>query len=161
MTTIAANRECMSADTRVSIETGQHYPATKIFRIGESLFGTAGHAMMCLVMIEWLKTPQRNRDRLYKQWSEENYYREECWLLELNPRGLFLWDGWGLPEKILSDHMAIGSGAKAALAAMAVGAEPEKAVKVAAGIDIYTHPPIQTEYLLPPELLKPKRKRAS
>lgn len=158
MTTIAANRECMSADTRVSIETGQHYPATKIFRVGESLFGTAGHAMMCLVMIEWLKTA-RNRQQLYKQWSEENYFREEVWILELNPRGLFLWDGWGVPEQVLSDHMAIGSGAKSALAVMAVGKGPEEAVRVATQIDIYSNPPIQTEWLLPPELVKKKRRK--
>ena len=147
----------MAADTRVSTETGQHYPAAKIFRIGESLFGTAGHASMCLVMIEWLKT-SRNRQRLYKEWSEENYYREEVWILELNPRGLFSWDGWGVPEPILTDRMAIGSGAKSALAAMAMGAKPEEAVKVAAQVDIYSSPPIQTEWLLPPELA-PKKKR--
>lgn len=158
MTTIAANLECMSADTRVSCETGQHYPATKIFRVGESLFGTAGHSMMCLIMIDWLKT-NRNRQRLYKEWSEENYYREEVWLLELNPRGLFLWDGWGVPEPILTDRMAIGSGAKSALAALTLGSTPENAVKIAAGIDIYTNPPIQTEWLLPKELQPKKRKR--
>lgn len=158
MTTIAANLECMAADTRVSTESGQHYPAAKIFRIGESLFGTAGHASMCLVMIEWLKTA-RNRQQLYKQWSEENYYREEVWILELNPSGLFMWDGWGIPEKVLSDRMAIGSGAKSALAVMEVGKPPDEAVKVAAVIDIYTNPPIQVEYLLPRELTPRKKRR--
>lgn len=158
MTTIAANLECMAADTRVSTESGQHYPATKIFRIGESLFGTAGHASMCLVMIEWLKT-SRNRHRLYKEWSEENYYREEVWILELNPRGLFIWDGWGVPEKILADQMAVGSGAKSALAVMAVGKSPEEAVRVSTQIDIYSNPPIQTEWLLPAELAKPRKRK--
>jgi ATP-dependent protease HslVU (ClpYQ) peptidase subunit len=148
----------MAADTRVSVEdTGCSYPATKIFRIGQSLFGTAGHGTMCLVMIEWLKTA-RNRQTLYKQWAD--YEREQIWLLELNPKGLFLWDGWGCPEQVHRKNFAIGSGAKAALALLDKGDAPEDAVKGAAHYDIYTAPPVQCEYLLPPELLKrTKRKR--
>lgn len=148
MTTIAANHECMAADTRVSVEdTGLSYPASKIFRIGSSLFGTAGHGTMCLVMIEWLKTPQRNRDRLYKQWAD--YCREEIWLLELNPTGLYLWDGWGVPERVLRKSFAIGSGAKAALALLDRNDSPEEAVKGASNHDIYTASPVQVEHLNP------------
>jgi len=148
----------MAADTRVSDETtGGSYPATKIFRVGNSLFGTAGHGSMCLVMIEWLKTA-RNRQVLYKQWAD--YEREQIWLLELNPKGLFLWDGWGVPEKVLRKSYAIGSGAKAALALMDKGDSPEDAVKGAAHYDMYTHPPVECEWLLPPELKRAlKRKR--
>src|SRR5690242_16720831 len=159
MTTIAVNHECMAADTRVSDEgTGFSYPATKIFRIGHSLFGTAGHGSMSLVMIEWLKTTQRNRDRLYKQWAD--YEREQFWLVELNPSGIFLWDGWGVPEKVLRKTFAIGSGAKSAMTLLDRGETPEEAVKGASDHDIYTHAPVQVEYLLPPELAKKaKRKR--
>ena len=158
MTTIAANLECMAADTRVSDETtGLSYPATKIFRVGQSLFGTAGHGSMSLVMIEWLKTG-RNRQSLYKQWAD--YEREQIWLLELNPKGLFLWDGWGVPEQVHRKHFAIGSGAKPALALMDKGDTPEAAVSGAAHYDFYTAPPVHCEWLLPKELLpKAKRKR--
>lgn len=158
MTTIAANHECMAADTRVSDEnTGMSYPATKIFRVGQSLFGTAGHGSMCLVMIEWLKT-NRNRQTLYKQWAD--YEREQIWILELNPRGLFLWDGWGVPEQVRRKSFAIGSGAKAALALLDKGDTPEEAIKGATNYDFYTAPPVDCEWLLPPELkLKTRRKR--
>lgn len=158
MTTIAANLECMAADTRVSDETtGGHYPATKIFRVGQSLFGTAGHGSMCLVMIEWLKTA-RNRQTLYKQWAD--YEREQIWLIELNPKGIFLWDGWGCPEQVHRKNYAIGSGAKAALALLNKGSDPEEAVKGAADCDMYTASPIECQYLLPPELTRrTKRKR--
>ena len=155
MTTIAANLECMAADTRVTEDGGAPYPATKIFRVGESLFGTAGHGDMCLVMIEWLKT-NRNRSVLYKLWGD--YERDEIALLELNPRGLFRWTGWGVAEKVLAKHHAIGSGQQAALKGMALGESPEDAVKGAVDYDIYTGCPIQVEYLLPPEL-KTRRKR--
>ncbi len=158
MTTIACNRECMAADSRCSDESGISFPVQKIFRVGESLFGTAGLASMGLVMIEWLNTA-RNRQQLYKQWSEENYYREEIWLIELNPRGIFLWDGWGVAEKVLLDKFSIGSGMKAAIALLNKDMSPEDAVRGAIECDIYTKDPVQVEYLLPPELVKPKKRK--
>lgn len=155
MTTIAANLECMAADMRVSEDDGSHYPATKIFRIGQSLFGTAGHGGMTLVMVEWLKGA-RSRMALYKQWGD--YDRDEVELLELNPSGLFVWTGWGIPERVHLDRYAIGSGRKAARAAMGKGDDPEAAIKVALEYDIYTAAPVQVEYLLPPELARRKRR---
>jgi hypothetical protein len=148
----------MAADTRVSFDSGGHYPATKIFRIGDSLFGTAGDGFMCLLMVEWLKGPRytKNRLSLYKQFGE--YDRDLVEILELSPAGLYMWTGWGLPEKILADRAAVGSGAKSALAALSKGSSPEEAVKISCEHDIYTAAPIQVEYLLPPELTKRKRR---
>jgi 20S proteasome alpha/beta subunit len=147
----------MAADTRVSAEGAPHWHATKIFRIGESLFGTAGDGFMSLTMIEWLKT-NRSRPALYKIWAD--YERDGFWLLELNPSGLYIWDGWGVPEKLIDKRYAIGSGAQAALAALDAGMSPEDAVKGATKYDQYSGPPIQVEYVLPPELTaKVKRKR--
>ncbi len=155
MTTIACNRECMAADTRVSTG-GAHYHANKIFRIGSSLFGTAGDGDMGLVMIEWLRTA-RNRQALYRQWAD--YERNDVWLIELNPGGICLWTGWGIQERINESRFAIGSGQLAALAALDSGANPEDAVRGAVRYDQYTGEPLQVEYLLPPELQKRKRKR--
>lgn len=155
MTTIAANLECMAADTRVSVEGCTHYHSTKLFRIGESIFGTAGDGMMCLVMVDWLKGP-RNRKKLYENWTEHTE-RSSCWLLELNPTGLFVWDGWGIPEKLMDKRYAIGSGQVAALRGMDLGQSPEDAVKAAPDYDQYSGAPIQVEYLLPRELTKRKR----
>lgn len=146
MTTIVANLEGMAADTRVSEDGAPHYPATKIFRIGNSLFGTAGHGDMCLVMIEWLKTAQRSRMALYKQFAD--YDRDQIVLLELRlPGELYRWTGWGLPERILADRFAVGSGAFAAISAYDHGASLEEAVKAGADYDLYTGAPIQIEML--------------
>lgn len=142
----------MAADTRVSTG-GAHYHAGKIFRIGDSLFGTAGDGDMGLVMVKWLEGP-RSRQALYKQWAD--YDRNEVWLIELNPRGLFLWTGWGIPETILDKRFAIGSGQLAALKGMDKGESPEDAVRSAIDYDQYSGAPVQVEWLLPPEL---KRKR--
>ncbi len=154
MTTIACTRECMAADTRVSTE-GAHYHANKIFRLGSSLFGTAGHGDMGLVLIDWLRTA-RNRMTLYKQLGE--YERSEVIVMELNPGGIYLWTGWGVPERLNDSRYAIGSGSLAALQALDAGQSPEDAVRGATRYDQYTGEPIQVEWLLPPEL-KRKRKR--
>jgi len=154
MTTIACNRECMAADTRVSTG-GAHYHANKIFRIGVSLFGTAGDGDMGLVMIDWLKTA-RNKQQLYKLLGD--YERSEVWLIELNPGGIHLWTGWGVAERLNEDRYAIGTGQLAALQAMDAGASPEDAVRGATRYDQYTGEPLQVEWLLPPEL-KRKRRR--
>ncbi len=156
MTTVAANFESMAADTRVTCENGSHYPAAKIFRVGESLFGTAGHGDMCLVMVEWLRGT-RNKSVLYKLWGD--YDRDEISLLELNPRGLFLWTGWGCPEPILLKHFAIGSGQQAALKGLDKGESPHDAVKGASDYDIYTHAPIQVEMLVPAKRKNVKKGR--
>ena len=155
MTTIAANRECMAADTRVSTG-GAHYHAPKIFRIGTSLFGTAGDGDMGLVMIDWLKTA-RNRNVLYKQLGD--YERSEVWLIELNPGGICLWTGWGVQERIHDTRYAIGSGQLAALQALDSGSDPEDAVRSAMRYDQYTGEPVQVEYLLPPELARKGRRK--
>jgi hypothetical protein len=156
MTTIACNRECMAADTRVSIDGAAFYNSPKLFRVGDSIFGTAGDGMMCLVMIEWLKT-KRVRKELYENWTEHTE-RSACWILELSPEGIFVWDGWGMREPLLNQRYAIGSGQVAALKGMDMGQSPEDAVKQAPDYDQYSGAPIQVEYLLPPEL-KRKRKR--
>jgi hypothetical protein len=155
MTTIAANLECMAADTRVSIDGSAHYHTTKLFRVGDSIFGTAGDGMMCLVMIDWLRGKDRKRSTLYANWTEHTE-RSACWLLELNPKGLFVWDGWGIPEPLIDKRYAIGSGQVAALRGMDLGQSPEDAVKAAPDYDQYSGAPVQVEWLLPPEL---KRKR--
>lgn len=154
MTTIVANLEGMAADTRVSAEGCPFYHSDKIFRIGDSLFGTAGDGMMGLLMIDWLRKGAKNRQALYKLWAD--YERSAFWILELNPQGLFLWDGWAIPEKLNDKRYAIGSGAGPALAALDGGSTLEDAVRCAANLDQYSGQPIHVEYLLPPEL---KRKR--
>jgi len=155
MTTVVANLEGMAADTRVSVDGSAFYHANKIFRIGNSLFGTAGDGMMCLVMLEWLRSSQRSRHALYRHWTE-NTERSACWLLELSPGGLFIWDGWGCPEKINEKRYAIGSGQLPALTKLDDGGSLEDAVRAGAKYDQYSGLPIQVEWL---KTVPGKRKR--
>jgi hypothetical protein len=156
MTTIVCNLEGMAADTRVTGPLA-YYPATKIFRIRDSLFGTAGHGDMCLAFIHWAKAVKRDPLKLHELIGKE-YDRDDISILELNPTGIYKWSGWGFPEKVLADTAGVGSGHQAALAVLRAGKTPEEAIRIAMDHDEYTGCDVQVEYLLPPELL-PKRKR--
>lgn len=161
MTTIVADHEGMAADTRVT-GGGSFWHAPKIFRVQdrdgrESLFGTAGDGFMTLIMVEWLRTKERDRAKLYENWTEHTD-RDDVTLIELNPDGLFIWSAWGVPEKLLDTVMAIGSGGPAALAAYQSGQSLEKSVLQAIRQDEYTGEPVQVEFLVPPELQPKKRK---
>lgn len=156
MTTIVANLEYMAADERVSVDGGPFYHADKIFRIGNSLFGTAGDGAMGLIVIDWLaKNPQRNRQVLYRNWPSD-IERYACDILELNSTGLYLWNGWGIPEKLNDKRFAVGSGAMAALDAVDHGASLDDAIRRAAKYDQYTGAPIRIE---PLKVKSSKRKR--
>lgn len=140
----------MAADQRV-VTGGAFHHEDKIFRVGTSLFGTAGHGSIVLVMLEWLKSPARNRLQLYKLIPEDQ--RDEISLLELNPGGLYRWDGWGVACRVNDSFHAVGSGSMVALQKMRDGGTPKDAVYAATQLDEATGPPIQVEYL------KQKRKR--
>jgi hypothetical protein len=152
MTTIACNLECMAADQRV-VNSGPMYPADKIFRLGDSLFGTAGDGFMSLVMIEWLQG-KRNKPALRKLFDHHD--KDSILVIELNTTGIYLWNGWGVPERVKLTHYSIGSGSMSAQNAMNRGDTPEQAVRSAMTLDENTGGDVQVEYLLPPEL---KRKR--
>lgn len=100
---------------------------------------------MGLAMIEWLKS-QRNRQMLYKTWGTE-HAKSDIELIEIRPGGIYLWDGWGIPEKVCLKAFAIGSGQMVALQAMKSGSSPHDAVKCAMEWDECTGPPIQVESL--------------
>lgn len=145
----------MAADRRV-VTAGSYYHADKIFRIGHSLFGTAGAGMQCLAFIEWVKG-RRNPLHLHKLMGEHD--REGIIILELNPFGIFVWDGWGYPEKVLDSQIAVGSGSMAALEAMRHGASAEEAVKRAMTHDEATGGEVQVCYLDEPQIKKRTRKK--
>lgn len=158
MTTIAVDvrKGVMAADRRV-VTHSSYYHADKIFRIGASLFGTAGHGMQCLAFIEWVKG-RRIPGQLHKLMGE--YDREGISIVELNPYGVFLWDGWGFPERVWDQQLAVGSGGMAALEAMRHGLSAEDAVKRAMGHDEATGGEVQVCYLDEPTT-KRKRKNAA
>lgn len=149
MTTIVCNREGMAADTRVT-SSGPMVHEDKIFRVGASLFGTAGDCSIGLLLLAWLKTT-RNVDRLHKQIPVE--HRDDAEIVELNPGGILVWSGWGVARRLQDKSYATGSGAMAALSLLRSGKSLKDSVAGAIELDECSGPPIQVE------MLKPKRKR--
>lgn len=95
------------------------------------IIGTAGESSPALLFVDWYGTGQEPPQMLRELGGDFT-----C--LILTPRGLFEADAYCRPESVLDPYWAIGSGAKAALAAMHCGKSAVEAVRVAARIDPYT-----------------------
>jgi ATP-dependent protease HslVU (ClpYQ) peptidase subunit len=153
----------MAADQRCT-GGGPMMHVSKIHRIGDSIFGLAGDVMMGLAVLEWIRTPKRDRAKLYKMIDEVGP-RSDVEILELAPDGLAFWNGWGMRLKLHDKVYAIGTGGMSAMQAVKRGLSPEDAVKETLSLDEYSglFAEPQVEYLLPPDLLpaelKPRRKR--
>lgn len=148
MTTIVCNRRGMAADRRV-VRHGSFYPAQKIFRVRDSLIGTAGHGDACLVFVEWFRRLRRKPADLHAILGGETSmeWRDEIEIIELNRRGIFHWTGWGYGEKVLADSFAVGTGGMAALEALRGGKSLKAAIEAAIGHDENTGCGVQVEML--------------
>ena len=148
----------MSADSRFSFDLAGrgHFPTEKIYRIGHSLFGEVGTTAISSKIIRWM---QAGQNKLEMPSFEEEEERDcEAVVLELAPDGIFIWDYgllrypvWSETEaKVSAENMAIGSGRLAALYCMRKkGMSPERAVKEACTIDVFSGEPVVTESLYP------------
>lgn len=150
MTTICYRDGVMAADTRVTVDS--HHGGARVFRCEKlyrvrvrngkrevpAIVGLAGGAFDGLAFLDWLVgTDPEPPQRLIE--GEADFSA-----LVLNQHGLFEYDKWCRPERVLEKFYAIGSGAKAALGALHMGASARRAVAVAARIDPYTAAPIVT-----------------
>jgi hypothetical protein len=154
MTTIVANLECMAADQRMTSE-GPIGRVQKLHRIGDCIYGIAGDVMMGLAVLEWMKSPKRDRTKLYKM-IDEVEPRSHISILELSPAGLAIWDGWGMRLALRDTFFGVGTGAPSAMQAIKRGLSPEDAVRETFSLDECSGGEVEVEWLLPPEL---KRKR--
>lgn len=148
MTTIIATRKAMGSDTMVSNpDTGLYYPARKIVRVKGDLIGAAGDSGDCLRFMDWAKHDFSEKKKPKFTVTDGD---QEAQVLILNAEGLFMMcptDPY--PEQIESEFWAIGSGADAALGALAMGATLEQALEVAARFDNFTKAPFRVEALKP------------
>lgn len=151
MTTIAFRSGLMAADSRTTVESeaggARVFRCEKLYRVespkhgGEVIVGTAGETFSALVFLDWLKTE--------KSEGVDNLILGEAdfTALVLTRRGLYEYDKWCRGERILDRFYAVGSGAKAALGAMHMGADARQAVAVACRVDPFSAPPIVTMQL--------------
>lgn len=143
MTTIAANLEMMAADSKVTVEhKGITYPATKIVRAGSRLVGASGHGGDCTRFLEWARKDFKGAA---PKWHEPQGSEDSVLGLVLDADGIYIYSpGDPEPEKVNAEFFAVGSGGKAARAAMKLGLDPVKAVELACDVDdFYSGLPIQ------------------
>ena len=145
MTCIVATLEAMAADRFVTY--GPSYTGdTKIWTAKGSIWGAAGETSCILAFKAWT-LGKRKRPQIEKE--EDDSTRIE--VLQLSPKGLYLWINDSAGDAIKEHFYAIGSGGGYAIGALSMGASLEQAIEVAAKWDSNTR--------LPFDMLKLKRKR--
>lgn len=163
MTTIAVKAGVIAADSWAThwSEAGgsRRHTCTKLHRKRvsegrksyEVIIATAGESSPGMVFVDWYgsghEIPRVLLDR------DPDF---SC--LILTPHGLYEVDEYCRPDLVLEPFYAIGSGAKAALAAMHCGKSAIESVRIAARIDPYTGGRIVSMSLEKP---LPKRARRS
>ena len=151
MTVIAYRDGIMAADSRVSVSTegggDRIFKCEKLYRktIKEKrrrkfdvIIGLAGESAPGLVFLDWYGSGKEPPSSLID--GDADFTG-----LLLRPDGLFEVDKYCRPEKIIQPKFyAVGSGAKAALGAMHMGANAATAVAVACKICPHCAPPVVT-----------------
>lgn len=146
MTTIAYRDGILAADSRTSIQTeaggSRFFKCEKLYRVLRggvlNIVGLAGESASGLVFLDWYQSGD-------KETPEKLITGEaDFTALVLNRSGLFEFDKWCRGEKILGRFYAVGSGAKAALGALHMGANARTAVRIACKVDPYSAGPIVT-----------------
>jgi hypothetical protein len=147
MTAIICDRLRMSADSMTTDEI--KYPSRKIERIGRSLFGFAGDADLIEMAVKWLKGGRRERSRPVFGPEAEIIGLELRGVKRGEPGEIFVWYAGLNPVANGCRFYAIGTGGKAAMAAMICGRSTHDAIAVAKEVDPNTGGEIVTEELWP------------
>ena len=160
MTTIAVDLDhgTIAADSQETCDDGQKTHCKKLFEVNGHVIATAGGSYAGLLFVEW-----------FDQWVEEPDWTERPDLLNLDlaedfeclvvrPNGTcYTVNRLFVPyEQTNERQLAIGSGGKAARAAMMAGCTPGHAVEIASRIDAYTGGPIVVIRIPTPEAPRPE-----
>lgn len=141
MTTIVATREGIWSDSKVSLDhLNLSYPAVKIQRGKDCVFGAAGNGGDCSKFLDWASEGFKGKEPV---WSNKSQTDDYLLALVVKADGIYFFHPGDILEKIELDMFAIGSGGKAARVALMLGQTPEEAIRLAAEVDPGTGGPIQ------------------
>jgi hypothetical protein len=165
MTTIAYRNGVLAADSRCTYEDPsagtQVFKCEKLFRksipnaegqMEEVILATQGETFSGMLFVDWYGSGKEPPELLI-------HGDAEFTVLILKKDGLYEVDRWCRPIKVLEDFYAVGSGSKAAMGAMFMGADAAKAVDVACKIDPYSALPIVTMSLTKPAAKRVRKPR--
>lgn len=142
MTTIAYRNGIIAADSRetTSDESAGDYAGkcVKLLRVGKSIIALQGDSGAGMAWLDWYSRGKSD-DALHTHIRSTG---ADFTAVELNRTGLWVWDSWMVPQRFAGKFYAVGSGTKAALGALHMGASAVQAVRVACKIDPWSAPPI-------------------
>ena len=141
MTTIAATLDALAGDRMVTDgSSATWYPAVKVRRIKGAVIGAAGDAGDATRLMDWAEHgfAEKKRPKFLLAAGDE----DAAVMLVLTADGIHIMSTSDpYPEKIADGTYAIGSGGKAAWAALLAGRSLEEAMQAAYNCDPYTRPP--------------------
>lgn len=147
MTSIAYRDGVIAADSRETYCTEAGGSTVnrceKLFRkrVGrrEIIIGTAGGSYAGMIFVDWYGSGKPIPDVLHDLDLEEDFD-----VLILDRSKVYVCNHLCRPVEVIEPFVAIGSGRKAALAAMHCGRSAREAVRIACLLDPYSAPPIVT-----------------
>lgn len=139
MTTIIAcpKKQVMCCDSNVQ-DGDQKWTEEKVRRIDGTLYGTAGDSVDCEKFLQWISDGRPE--------PKPKLSKDEFNALGLNETGLYWFDAKLHPVQH-HEPFAIGTGAKAARAAVLCGKNLEKAVEIACKVDHGSNLPVQVYHV--------------
>jgi hypothetical protein len=133
VTTIAYRNGVLASESRISLTSeggGERYfdSSRKLFRKNGAVIALAGESSPGMLFLKWYGTAKKPPAALID--GEADFTA-----LVLTKEGLFEYDAYCIPEPVEEEFYAIGSGCKAALGAMHMGADAATAVEIAKRVD--------------------------
>jgi len=120
--------------------SGTWYPALKVRRLKNAVIGAAGDAGDCIRMLDWAEGGFNEKKR--PKFTQPSDSDSSVVLLLLNSDGIHVMSQTDPhPEKVADATYAVGSGGKAAWAALQCGKTLLEAMEMAHSVDPYTRPP--------------------
>lgn len=138
MTTIVATLESMAADQFVTYAPSYHGD-TKIWIARGSIWGAAGDCEACLRFKNWTLGRGPRPKTTPEDPDDKDGAKVE--VLQLSPKGLFLYNGDSPPDAVKEPFYAIGSGGGYAVGALSAKATLAEALDIAAKWDANTRAP--------------------
>lgn len=148
MTTIAYKAGIMAADSQTTAQGGRRGQVQKVFKVKGFLVGLAGCAPNAINLLEDFTFHAKGNKPPRIMEIKPATNNEWAFLLVVNPKGhVFKYENGGRAWRLYGKFHSIGCGSDYAVAAMEMGADAVKAVKVAAKYDINTGLPVRVKKL--------------
>lgn len=140
MTTIAYRDGVLAADSRAADQTVKSYGIQKLYRLKKkgAIIGTAGSIVKCQAFVKWYANKRHRAPKL----EDDDL---SAIVLHRDGRVELFEDSVESIEWNPAEPLAVGTGAPAALAAMACGKTAAEAVEIACRIDPDSEGPVVSE----------------